>query len=1035
MGTSEIHDALRLHALGGLSISSNGSSLSGTVARRRSLALLALVSSAGEAGVSDERALSLLWPDFDLPRARNNLKQVAFTLRQSLGRDAFLRTSTTIRLDPALFTVDRWDFERAIANRDAEGAVALYAGGFLAGFHISGLPDFERWVEGEREKLCHLYAGAVSTLALGAESTGDWPSAIEWWRKAVAADRLNDTNAQRLVRALALSGDTVGAIQQGKVHAELIKQELETAPSQSFQRLMEDLRSGVPIAASETNVRIPTPPSVRAIILAPSREAKTPAAGIPAVANSSGFAPDASRTPANGVPTATGNGLTISGPATRQATEPRARPLSRHSRRDRRVWTTGERRIAGFTTRLTSAAVILVVIGTLAAFAVSKFGPSAAAETDAEASDAVVMPFSVIGEQTPGDFGSVVSELLAASLDGSMGLRALAVGGHDSLQSPNSATRRATAQRVAANLKASYFVSGDIFQSGDRVRIAAEFRSRRNESLLDRAQAEGSRAEIFDLVDRIASQLLAGRIAGGRKDVVRVASATTTSLPATKAYLRGEALLAEGNFRAAIDAYEEAVRLDTAFALAHYGLAIAAEMLGDEDVVLRAADRALKHSSHLPNRQRRLLSAFVARQQGDVSGARRAYAQLTSDYPADAEAWLGLGETLFHLNPLEGEPASDARDAFERAVELDSLNTSAWLHLARIATLENDEARSRRMIARARALAPDRAVARYALHVMSLGVPLDDATSEARGRRTASRVSVTDAVELLTSAGAEELRQFARRLSAGEARGYGLRLQSLVEAGQGRIVTALALLDSCSTTNYSLAVEARSRLAALAFVPLQAGDINLILHDLRTWNGEAHPTEMSIDSASHAAAHPFLKLHRLGLIALRANDQAEAESIAKRLNAATDSLPPNAPGRMLATSLRAHLAAARGRTREALNLLEMISGARVASATSMEAYDRLLRAQLLEQTGRYGDALGFYAQLGSRSPLEMMLVWQAELGTARIHEKRGNAAMAARYYRKVADRLKESDPALQQERESAERKAMELLPLDSSRRF
>jgi DNA-binding SARP family transcriptional activator len=216
MGSSEIHDALRLHA------------------RRRSLALLALVSSAGEAGVSDERALALLWPDFDLPRARNNLKQVAFTLRQSLGRDAFLRTSTTLRLDPALFSVDRWDFERAIANRDAEGAVALYGGGFLAGFHLSGLADFERWVESEREKLCHLYAGAVSTLALGAEASGDYASAIEWWRKAVAADRLNDTNAQRLVRALALSGDTVGAIQQAKVHAELIKQELETTPSPSF---------------------------------------------------------------------------------------------------------------------------------------------------------------------------------------------------------------------------------------------------------------------------------------------------------------------------------------------------------------------------------------------------------------------------------------------------------------------------------------------------------------------------------------------------------------------------------------------------------------------------------------------------------------------------------------------------------------------------------------------------------------------------------------------------------------------------------
>ena len=64
-----------------------------------------------------------------------------------------------------------------------------------------------------------------------------------------------------------------------------------------------------------------------------------------------------------------------------------------------------------------------------------------------------------------------------------------------------------------------------------------------------------------------------------------------------------------------------------------------------------------------------------------------------------------------------------------------------------------------------------------------------------------------------------------------------------------------------------------------------------------------------------------------------------------------------------------------------------------------------------------------------------MYVWQAELGTARIHEKRGNTAMAARYYRKVADRLKDADDSLRQERESALQKAIELLPLDSSRRF
>lgn len=1013
MGITETSVALRLHALGGLSISSNGTTLSGSVARRRSLALLALLSSSREGRISDERVLVLLWPDLDLQRARNNLKQVAFTLRQALGRDAFLRTATSLHLDREVFSVDRWDFEEAIANGDAARAVAIYGGGFLAGFHTSGLPDFERWVEGERETLCRLYASAVSTLALGAEAVEDYPGAIEWWRKAVAADRLNDSTAQRLVRALALSGDTVGALQQARVHEQLIRQELETRPSPSFQQLVEGIRDGTPLAEDASKVRILTPPSVRAILQGPVTRAapETP----PAIGAHVG-----AEAVTEGQGTGRRNG----------STDPELHRTAKPAARTRRAWTAGERRIAAFTTRFTSAAATLVLIGTLAILAVTRFGRSAAADTGDDAPDAVIMPFTVIGGDEADAFGAIVSELLASSLDGSLGLRAQAVGGTDSLHAPSSLARRAAAKRLASHLRARYYVSGDIFQSGARLRIAAEFRSRSDESLLDRAQVDGDQTEIFDLVDQLASQLLAGRIAGGRKDVVRVASVSTSSLPAAKAYYRGEEALAEGGFRKAIDAYEESIRLDPTFALAHYGLAVAADMLGDEEQVVEAAKRALEHSHHLPSRQRRLLSAFLARHQGDVSGARRQYAQLTVDYPADVEAWRGLGETIFHLNPLEGRPATDAAAAFERAAQLDSLDAGAWLHLARIAALENDEPRSRRLIARARGLAPDQAVARYALHVLSLGIPLDDAGTALRGAR---RVSATDAVNLLANFHAENLRRFARLLT-GESRDYGLRLQSLVEVGEGRIMNALALLDSCSSRNHGLSIEARSRMAALPFVPVDAGELDEIRRDLTAWSGNAHPAEMAIDSATHAGAHPYLKLHRLGLIALRLNDAATAELVAGQLDAATRSLPDNAPGRLLSSSLEGHLAAAQGRTSQALRLLEQASAGRVASATSLEAYDRLLRARLLEQSGRYDDALGFYAQLGLRSPFEVVLVWQAELGTARIREKRGNTVMAAHYYNRVAERLKASDPGLHREREAARQKVMDLLPAGTAPR-
>jgi tetratricopeptide (TPR) repeat protein len=116
----------------------------------------------------------------------------------------------------------------------------------------------------------------------------------------------------------------------------------------------------------------------------------------------------------------------------------------------------------------------------------------------------------------------------------------------------------------------------------------------------------------------------------------------------------------------------------------------------------------------------------------------------------------------------------------------------------------------------------------------------------------------------------------------------------------------------------------------------------------------------------------------------------------------------------------------RGRTREALALLDGAAGNRVASTTSLEAYDRLLHAELLEQMGRETEALGYYSQLGSRSPFELALVWEAELGLARIHAKRGDRALAARYYRSVAERLRNADPSLRKVRDEAERLAESL---------
>src|SRR5215217_6944518 len=104
---------LRLRTLGGLTIEDETGPLAGAIARKRSLALLALVGLATEQGISRDRMLAYLWP------------------------------------------------ESAIDRGNPTTAVTLYRGQFLDGFYLPALAEFERWVESERAGLAQRYAGAL----------------------------------------------------------------------------------------------------------------------------------------------------------------------------------------------------------------------------------------------------------------------------------------------------------------------------------------------------------------------------------------------------------------------------------------------------------------------------------------------------------------------------------------------------------------------------------------------------------------------------------------------------------------------------------------------------------------------------------------------------------------------------------------------------------------------------------------------------------------------------------------------------------
>jgi serine/threonine-protein kinase len=234
----------RIQTLGGLAVFDGSRPLGGNAQQPRRLALLAVLARAGSRGVSRDRLAALLWGDLEEDRARRNLNQALYAIRQDLGSEEAILGTRDLRLNPELVEVDVVAFEAAGASGALEEAARLYAGPFLGDFHLPGVRDFARWAEDERSGLAADYRGILEAVAAGAARSGDWAGAVLWWRRLAALDPGDAGAAQGLMRALAAVGDTPGALRHAEIFAAVRQEDLELPPDPEVQALAERIRRG-----------------------------------------------------------------------------------------------------------------------------------------------------------------------------------------------------------------------------------------------------------------------------------------------------------------------------------------------------------------------------------------------------------------------------------------------------------------------------------------------------------------------------------------------------------------------------------------------------------------------------------------------------------------------------------------------------------------------------------------------------------------------------------------------------------------------
>jgi DNA-binding SARP family transcriptional activator len=246
---------LRLFTLGGLALDGPDGPIAGPAARRRSLALLAVIAASGPRGITRERLIGIFWPESPEEQARHVLAQSLYALRKGLGAEELLLEGGPLRLNPAVATSDVERFNAALESGDRAAAVAAYGGPFLEGFYLSGAPAFERWVDDERARLAIRFQQALDGEAAAAESLGDMSRAAEIWRRRVATDLLATQPLVRLARALEASGDRAAALRQIRTHVAVAEQEGITVSPE--------------VAALERSLREPSSPPAPAVRVTP----------------------------------------------------------------------------------------------------------------------------------------------------------------------------------------------------------------------------------------------------------------------------------------------------------------------------------------------------------------------------------------------------------------------------------------------------------------------------------------------------------------------------------------------------------------------------------------------------------------------------------------------------------------------------------------------------------------------------------------------------------------------------------------------
>ena len=959
---------IEFRALGSLVLrASNGQDIHSVLAQPKRVALLAYLAIARPPRFHRrDTLLALFWPDQDDQHARWALNQALRHLRNELGKEVVCsRRGGEVGVNREQLSCDAVEFEAAIAADEPALALGWYRGDLLEGFHVSGCGEFGRWLEEERIWLKRRAARAAFAVARREEARGEPVAAGHWARRAFALSPDDEGEARSLIELLGRIGDRAGAVQAYEEFARRLREDYEVEPAPETRAAIEAVRARQDTLAAGNG---------RAAI---DRETEAVAAVALPVAATAPAVPSTS--------------LSVS--------------LSRNRR------------------KVSLALGSLLLAGGLEIWG-SMLPSSRHSVGDAGANTITIFPFAYRGSSEFAYLGEGMVDLLSANLNGAGEIRtvdpttvlALARQVRGGTGDPDQAGK------LSARLRAGSFVLGDVVEAGGRLRITGRlYDAPAPRQVPISATVQGAPDQLFQLVDELTAQLIAGRSGEPRASLARLAALTTDSLAALKVYLEGERHFRAGRGDSAVQALERAIGIDSAFALAHYRMATAAMWTEHRPLAADAADRALLLASRLSYRHRRLIGALSASLHGRILDAERMYRELVSRYPDDPEANYQLGDLIFHRNDVLGRSWLDAREQFERVLSIDPYHQASLYHLSNIAARERTTAQLDSLTRRVLEIVPPPGWFFRAQRAIVFGDTAEVTRFVTAMRQVSDNVAQPMAGFVVATTGDLAVGRRLWRVLAEPSRSRGVKVLAhltlaKIELMSGRWRAAQLALDSAQAVDAETALEHRVMLGLWPDLQIPTSKLLEFRDSLLQWKAVPEPVSETTLGVEHAPAHPYLRLYLLGLLNARLGDYSDALRHATELTRrAPASFAPSFVSQ-LGRTIRAEVARSQGRLKEALTIMDSLS---LWTKEDLELsrdspfyvleYETFLRADLLYATGLYDEALRAFRRLAddlfhSGAP--------AHLRLAQIYERQGKRQKASEHYARFIELWRNCDPEL-----------------------